>query len=137
MLGLPRIVSTQWKHTPNHHKNHYRNYYLLKQSGPGSADITIGFFGFRPCANGGLGITWLATVCQPQGVAVYSENYNRRTLQHEISHLFGCHDFKPQTHLCTDGQLCIMRGSFDNIVSMDQSNIWCDLCASEFDRDAH
>ena len=21
--------------------------------------------------------------------------------------------------------------------SMDQSNIWCDLCASEFDRDAH
>lgn len=117
--------------TPNHHKNHYRNFYLLYNNGKGSADITIGFFGFLPCAAGGLTLDWLSTVCQPN-LSYWTINYNRRTLQHEISHLFGCHDGN-----CTPGQSCIMSGGFDNVTAMDQDDIWCDQCKSDFNRLAH
>ena len=119
--------------TSNHHKNHYRNFYLLYNNGQGSADITIGFFGFRPCSAGGLTIRsqWLSTVCQPK-LSNWSDGYNRRTLQHEISHLFGCRD-----GVCSAGEQCIMSGGFDNVASMNQSNIWCTQCASDFNRLTH
>ncbi len=115
--------------TPNHHKNHYRHWYQLSNEGKGSADITVAFFGFAPCSSAGLGIDWLATVCQPN---YYTVNTNRRVLQHEISHLFGCQD-----EMCTPGQRCIMGGGYDNITSMSQDNIWCDTCTSYFNRLAH
>lgn len=117
--------------TPNHHKNHYRNWGLLNNLGRGNADITIGFFGFRPCSAGGLSLDWLSTVCQPN-LSYWTEQYNRRTLQHEISHLFGCHDGQ-----CSDDQNCIMSGGFDNCANFDQINIWCDNCKANFDRLAH
>ena len=121
--------------TPNHHKNHYRCWNLLWQNGQGTDDITVGFFGFSPCAAGGLSYDWLSTVCQPTS---WSENYHRRTLQHEISHLFGCTDEDKDNSIeCTTGQLCIMSGGFDNVVSMDQDTIWCNRCLNDFNRLAH
>ena len=117
--------------TPNHSKNHYRNWGLLYNAGQGNADITIGFFGFKPCSAGGLSLNWLSTVCQPN-LSYWTDNYNRRTLQHEISHLFGCPDGQ-----CTPGEACIMNGGFDNIASFNQMNIWCSNCTERFDRTAH
>ena len=117
--------------TPNHHKNHYRNWYLVRELGKGETDITIGFFGFNPCSAGGLSLDWLSTVCQPTNTT-FSEQYNRRALQHEISHLFGCHDGE-----CTAGQNCIMSGGFDNCANFDQIDIWCSNCHESFDRLAH
>lgn len=121
--------------TPNHHKNHYRNWHLLYNGGQGTADITIGFLGFYPCSAGGLSSNWLSTVCQPN-LSNWTLNYNRRTLQHEISHLFGCDD--PESgDGCTPGEPCIMSGGFDNTSEMNQSNIWCSNCANDFNRLAH
>ena len=117
--------------TPNHHKNHFRNWGLLYDEGKGSADITIGFFGFKPCSAGGLSLNWLSTVCQPN-LTDWSLNYNRRTLQHEISHLFGCKDDN-----CTPGQPCIMSGGYDSYTNMNQGDIWCDNCKKTFNRLAH
>lgn len=116
---------------PNHHKNHYRNWSLLYNNGKGSSDITIGFLGFTPCAAGGLSAEWLSTVCQPN-LSYWTDNYNRRTIQHEISHLFGCDD-----ESCTSGQSCIMSGGFDNVASMNQNSIWCDQCTNSFNRVSH
>lgn len=116
---------------PYYHKNHYRNWQLLYNGGKDSADITIGFFGFNPCSAGGLSLNWLSTVCQAD-LSSWTTNYNRRTLQHEISHLFGCDD-----GVCSSGQACIMSGGFDNITSMNQNTIWCSRCTSDFNRLAH
>lgn len=121
--------------TPNHHKNHYYNYYNLKKIGKGTADIMVGFFGFMPCgpnksAAGGLASEWLATVCQPN---IWDDDYNHRTMQHEISHLFGCPDGD-----CVPGQKCIMSGGFDNEeFNPNHKNIWCDKCIAKFNPAAH
>ena len=118
------------KSTPNHHKNHYRNYGLYQDKGRGEADITVGFFGFWPCSAGGLAANWLATVCQPN---TWNDDYNHRTLQHEISHLFGCPDKD-----CVPGQKCIMSGGFDNEdFNPNHKNIWCDKCIAKFNPAAH
>lgn len=115
---------------PNHHKNHYYNYYNLKKYGEGTADITVGFFGFNPCAAAGLTAGWLCTVCQPNTL---NENYKYRTLQHELSHFFGCKD-----NDCTPGQKCIMSGGFDNEdFNPNHKNIWCDKCIAKFNPAAH
>jgi len=114
--------------TPNHHKNHYRNFYLA-ENGVGSADIQLSFFGFNPCSAGGLSRGDYSTIACPD-LSYWSDTYIKRSIQHEVSHLFGCHDSS-----CSSGQDCIMSGGFDN-KPFGQTDIWCESCESDFNRTA-
>ena len=49
-----------------------------------------------------------------------------RTMQHEISHMYGCVDLQ-----CTPGVPCIMNGGFDN-ASLAIGEIWCPNCIGYF-----
>ena len=49
-----------------------------------------------------------------------------RTMQHEISHMYGCVDLE-----CTPGVPCIMNGGFDE-ASLSIGEIWCPNCIGYF-----
>lgn len=58
---------------------------------------------------------------------------NIAIMQHEISHNYGLgdtnHDFSDEND-CNENMPCIMSGSFDGIVYIE--NIWCEHCRSKF-----
>jgi len=68
----------------------------------------------------------IATMLQPELTLRF------RTIQHELSHNFGCDD-----GVCSPGELCIMRGSFDNTSILYFTDIWCTNCKSMFNSVQH
>ena len=60
-----------------------------------------------------------------------STNEQVRIMQHEISHMFGCHD-----GMCTSGADCLMNGQQDG-TSLYKTDIWCSACYATFNPNAH
>ena len=67
-----------------------------------------------------------ATMLQPE------QTLRFRTLQHEISHNFGCDD-----NVCSENELCIMNGGYNNTSFYYIEDIWCTNCKSMFYRGLH
>jgi len=121
-----------------HHKNLNLNYFETNY-GVEPADYQVTFFGIKPCDAGGrtsIGSAYSAVGC-PNNLPYWSESYKMRTIQHEISHGFGCQC----GDLHTSSESCIMNGGYDND-PFAQADIWCDFCENNsqpyhFDRTAH
>lgn len=60
-----------------------------------------------------------------------STNVRVRIMQHEICHMFGCHD-----GVCTSGADCIMNGGYDG-VSLYTADVWCSSCREDFNPNTH
>ena len=123
-----------------HHKNGIKNLIQIKNTYPTTGyDIFVTFVCGPLCSakDGHHGI-WGAAFTGGQfaiadqyiGSGYPSPDILKvRIIQHEISHLFGCHD-----GVCNDD--CVMQGSFDT-TSLYHEDIWCPNCASDFDPDLH
>lgn len=57
---------------------------------------------------------------------------NIRTIQHEISHLYGVPDGG-----CNANESCIMNGGFDHNQTFALGNLWCSNCVAKFNRNLH
>ena len=68
-------------------------------------------------------ITWLPSS---------SQNVHVRIVQHELSHMFGAHDAS-----CSQNQPCVMKGSYDGKSLTGYTDIWCDNCKADFERDLY
>ncbi|PWL50886.1 MAG: hypothetical protein DBY36_05530 [Clostridiales bacterium] len=55
-----------------------------------------------------------------------------RIMQHEMSHFFGCRDA-----VCHPDDRCIMKGSFDAETNLQEYNLWCRNCRTDFNPSAH
>ncbi|MEY8313172.1 hypothetical protein AALA61_14590 [Oscillospiraceae bacterium 42-9] len=118
----------------NHDKNFDRNYHFAVR--------TYGYSGFDTMLT-----VVSATMCHESSEKKHSTNClgmtthydsamvkltpsreigNVRVIQHEISHQYGC------SH-CSNSH-CIMNGGFDANPNYNLSTIWCNSCASAFDR---
>lgn len=125
--------------SPYHHRNANKNLNFFKENTPEyAADIKVAFTSTPLCgvwsgshATGILGVTFnLDSYTYITELPSSSQNVHVRIIQHEMGHMFGAHD-----GVCTSNQSCVMKGSFDNR-SLSISDIWCDNCKEDFDRDA-
>jgi len=126
-----------------HHKNIWKNYYSLTGNYP-----TIGWGLLMGRSSSPMCGVWNSTHGYGYGgvggvkakytyvTNVFSAIVNIRIIQHELSHNFGCYDNGSGSN-CTPGNMCIMRGSYDNIPITQTPYIWCANCVKYFDVNAH
>lgn len=126
--------------TPYHHKNCDKNLLYIKENfSLGGNDVVVCVDGVQHCrmresghGNNNLGLTYTSgeySLCTQMVHKGY--NVNVRILQHEMSHLFGCHDGE-----CASQTPCIMNGGYDG-ESLHLKNIWCSECVKDFDPEIH
>lgn len=72
------------------------------------------------------------TYALANGASSRNQTARIRTMQHEISHLFGCRDSQ-----CADGEKCIMNGGYYNESLVTSPNIWCSNCKKAFNPSLH
>lgn len=127
--------------TNNHHKNMYRNFAAMKNAISTDGPLVLFLSGDAFCSNyEGSHSTGILGLADTYGTYAFVENnttrgmmLNVRVIQHELSHLYGCHDKKSGS--CATA--CIMSGGYDNTYTYNLSTIWCTACAASFDRTLH
>ena len=125
-----------------HHKNASKNLNKIKSTVSSSGyDIMLtmvsaalcGVFNGQHYYGGVLGVAYVnGKYALVHSASTVSEIIKVRTVQHEISHLFGCLD-----GMCASGEKCIMSGGFDTIYPNSYNNIWCSNCSARFNPNSH
>nr|WP_243035695.1 hypothetical protein [Clostridium sp. AM45-5] len=127
--------------TPYHHRNANKNLNYLSKNVPANGnDIKIALTATPLCgmwdkehATNILGVTYNK---QPNSYITWlpssSQNVHVRIVQHELSHMFGAHDAS-----CSQNQPCVMKGSYDGKSLTGYTDIWCDNCKADFERDLY
>lgn len=134
--------------TPNHHKNIVYNLFNYNDINNWASyyDMLIILSGAQLCYNiddigHSVGVLGCAQVGAGSCIAENNTYQtiptirNVRTVQHELSHCFGCNDVEPN-EVCD--QDCIMSGGFDDDYNFgDDVCIWCDEHLAELNANQH